>query len=375
MPRPIATVVLIPLALWSIACDKKSSPPPTAPSSAAAAAVTSIVIQGPSRIAPGDTVQFTAIATLSDRTTRNYTKDMRWGVSPKGVLTISETGEAVALARGEVHVFATLPSTGCGVSCSPQTVLLVVPPNTYRLTGKVMESGLPVQGATATVIGGSDSGLSSTTDYDGQYRLYGVAGSVQIKVAKPGYADIAKAVTVTADDVLDFPEARQVGAIPLVSGTYALTLQADNDCSAAPSAYNLPPLPPDGRQRRTYFVQVEQDGPSLSVSLPSPQFAAPSNHFSGRIHPGKVEFVFGDGYLYYGPENAITERLSATQVIAFEGFVRAERSGSALTGPLDGAIQMFETSESGLGRPYKLIGQCRAPNHRFTMAPSTGRLR
>ena len=360
------------VALSSVTCHKDSSPP-TAPSSAPAGAVTSIVIQGPSRIAPGETVQFTAIATLDDRTTRNYTKDVKWVGFPRDVLTISETGEVVALAPGDAHVFASVPS-GCASRCSGQTAVVVLPPNTYRLTGKVLESGLPVQGATATVIGGSDSRLSSTTDYDGQYRLYGVAGSVQITVAKSGYEDMAKAVTVTADDVLDFPEARQIGAIPLVSGTYALTLQADNDCSTAPSAYNLPPLPPEGRQRRTYSAQVAQEGPSLSVSLPPPQFAAPSNQFSGRIHPRTVEFVFGDGYLYYGPENAITERLSATQAISFEGLVHAERSGSALIGPLDGVIQLFEISDVGSGRPYRLIGQCRAPNHRFTMTPSTGRL-
>lgn len=316
-----------------------------------------------------------AIATFSDRTTRNYTNDVKWVGLPRDVLTISETGEVLALARGDAHVFAYIPS-GCGPGCSAETVVVVLPPNTYRLTGKVLESGLPVQGATASVIGGSDSGLSSTTDYEGQYRLYGVAGRVQIKVAKAGYVDIAKAVAVAADDVLDFPEARQIGAIALVSGAYALTLQADNDCSTAPSAYNVPPLPSDARQRRTYSAQVAQEGPSLSVSLPPPQFAAPSNHFSGRIHPGTVEFMFGDGYLYYGPENAVTERLSATQVISFEGFVRAERSGSALIGPLDGAIQVFEISDNGSGRPiHKLIGQCRAPNHRFTMTPSTGRLR
>lgn len=320
-------------------------------------------------------MQLTAIATFGDGTTRNYTRDVKWVGLPRDVLTISETGEAVALARGDAHVFASLPS-GCGVRCSGQAAVLVLPPNTYRLTGRVLESGLPVQGATATVIGGGDGGLSSMTDFDGQYRLYGVAGSAQIKVAKSGYEDMAKAITVTADDVLDFPEARQIGAIPLVSGTYGLTLQADNDCSTAPSAYNVPPLPSEVRQRRTYSAQVTQDGPSLSVSLPPPQFTAPSNHFSGRIHPGTVEFVFGDGYLYYGPDNGITERPSATQAISFEGFVHAERSGSALIGPLDGVIQVFEISDSGSGRPfYKLIGQCRAPNHRFRMTPSTGRLR
>jgi hypothetical protein len=255
-------------------------------------------------------------------------------------------------------------------------VVVVLPPNTFRLTGKVMESGLPVQGATASVIGGSDSSLSSTTDYQGQYTLYGVAGGVQIKVAKPGYEDIAKAVTVSADDVLDFPEARQIGSLPVASGTYAMTLEADHDCSTAPSAYNVPPLPPQARPRRTYSAQVAQDGPMLSVSMPPEQFPAPSNQFSGRIHPGRVEFVFGDGYLYYGPDNAVTERISATQAISFGGFIRAELVGSGFIGPLDGVIQLFELEDRGSGRPIpRLIGQCRAPNHRFTMTPSTGRLR
>jgi hypothetical protein len=331
------------------------------------------VIQGPSRIAPGDRVQFTAIATFADRTTRNYTNQVKWGGHPKDVVAISETGEALALARGDAHVYAYIPS-GCASRCSWDTVVTVLPPNTYRLTGKVLESGLPVQGATATVIGGSATGLSATTDYGGQYRLYGVAGGVQIKVAKPGYEDIAKTVTVSGDDVLDFPEARQIGSLPVASGTYVLTLEADHDCSTAPSAYNVPPLPPQARPRRTYSAQVAQDGPMLSVSMPPEQFPAPSNQFSGRIHPGSVEFVFGDGYLYYGPYNAITERLSATQAISFAGFIRAELVGSGFIGPLDGVIQMFEVSDGAIP-PYRLIGQCRAPNHRFTMTRSTAGLR
>jgi hypothetical protein len=114
----------------------------------------------------------------------------------------------------------------------------------------------------------------------------------------------------------------------------------------------------------------------LSVSMPPAQFPAPSNQFSGRIHPGRVEFVFGDGYLYYGPENAITERISATQAISFAGFIRADLVGSAFIGPLDGVIQVFELEDRGLGRLIpRIIGQCRAPNHRFTMTPSSGRLR
>jgi hypothetical protein len=91
----------MPVALSSIACHKNSSSAPTGPSSAPTGSVISIVIQGPSRIAPGETVQFTAFATFGDRTTRNYTKEVQWVAFPREVLTIRETGEAVALARGD----------------------------------------------------------------------------------------------------------------------------------------------------------------------------------------------------------------------------------------------------------------------------------
>ena len=70
MTKTIAAVVLMPVALSSIVCHKNSSSAPTGPSSAPTGSVISIVIQGPSRIAPGETVQFTAFATFGDRTTR-----------------------------------------------------------------------------------------------------------------------------------------------------------------------------------------------------------------------------------------------------------------------------------------------------------------
>ena len=381
MRKTIAVVVLIPLGLWSIVCNKRSSTAPSAPSSAPGAAIISIAIQGPSTIAPGERVQFTAIATFSDRTNRNYTKDVKWVSYPRDVLTISETGEAVAVTAGEASVSVDFPTSAapgaaCGAGCHAVTRVMVLPPNTYRLTGKVLESELPVQGATVAVVSGISSGVSSTSDYAGQYRLYGVVGAAQIKVTKPGYQDIVKDVIINANEVLDFPEARQIAGVPSMSGTYTLTLQADNDCSTAPSDFKVPPLPADARQRRTYTAQVAQEGPSLSVTLAAPQFAPPSHDFFGRIHPATLEFVFGDGYLGYGPDNGITERVSATQAITFEGYVHAERSGSALIGALDGEIQVFDVSDSGSGRPiYRLIGDCRAPNHRFTMTPSTGRLR
>ena len=53
--------------------------------------------------------------------------------------------------------------------------VIVVPTGTYRLTGKVLESGLPVQGALVKITSGQGSGLSRSTGFAGDYQFYGVA--------------------------------------------------------------------------------------------------------------------------------------------------------------------------------------------------------
>jgi hypothetical protein len=248
----------------------------------------------------------------------------------------------------------------------------VLPPNTYRLTGKVLESGLGVSGATVAVLSGVGAGSSATTGYDGQYHLYGVAGTVQIKVTKAGYVDIVKTFDVFQNEVLDFPEARQSAGMPTITGPYIVSLQLDPGCPTVATDPRILPVPAELRQPRLYAAQVTQDGPSLTVTLTDPTFAPRSNKFSGRIEPDAINFSLGDGYVGYGPDDAITERISSSLELSWEGVVRAARSGSAIVGRLDGWVQVFDPS-----RPFvaQLIGECNAPNNLFSMKPTSGTLR
>jgi hypothetical protein len=363
--RPITcAAAAAALIAFLVACHGSATSPTGG--SSTTAAVTALSITGPDRIAPGESVSFTATATLSDRTTQDYTRKVAWSSYPSGVLTMSrDTGQATGQTPGDAFVTANLVSS-VGVCCHATVTALVLSPNTYRLTGKVLESGLSLYGAAVTVVSGVGSGLSTTTDYDGQYRLYGVSGTVQVRVSKPGYTDIVKSIDVFQNDVLDFPEARQTAVLPSMGGAYTLTLQADPGCpTVAPDPRTLV-LPLELRQPRNYAAQVVQDGASLVVTLPGHEFVAPSNRFSGRIMPDGIEFQFGDGYIGYGPDDAITEHISSTQALSFEGAVHAVRSGSTLIGRLDGDVQAFEIHAF-----YMVIGHCQSANHLFTMTVST----
>ena len=244
--------------------------------------------------------------------------------------------------------------------------MTVLPPNTFRLTGKVLESGLPVQGATVAVLSGVGVGLSTTTDWEGSYRLYGVAGSIQIKFSKPGYADIVKPFTSTQNDVLDFPEAHQTAAIPSLAGTYTLTLTADSGCPSS-ATRGAAALPDDFRQPRSYAVSVTQDGPALTVTLTDPAIMPKENHFTGRFAPDSFEFQIGWGYFGYGLDDGVAEQVSSTQWFVFGGQMHAQRSGNAINARLDGALEVY--TPSGLNN-YTLASQCVASNNQMTLTPA-----
>jgi hypothetical protein len=321
----------------------------------------SLKIGGPGAIAPGQTMSFTATGSMSNGTTQDYTLKVVWSASPASVLTIKrDSGEATALTAGDVTIQATY--TGAISCCQATIAMTVLPPNTYRLTGKALESGLPVQGATITVQSGVGAGLSTTTDSNGAYRLYGVAGAIQVRFSKPGYVDIIKTFTAAQNDVLDFPEATQAAAIPSLAGTYTLTLTADPACPTV-TTNRVAPLPDDFRQPRTYAASLTQDGPSVTVTLTGADIVPGQNQFTGRVEPGAIEFQIGTySSYYYTLFNLIAERLSATQQFEFGGQIHAQRSNGAITGRLDGTIEVVTSGPGGTS------AQCVAPNNQVTLA-------
>jgi hypothetical protein len=362
MRKGAATAGVGVVIALTIACDRSATAP--SPQASPRTSISGLAIRGPERLAPGETARFTAIATLSDGSTQDDTQKMAWTAHPEDVLAIGRaTGEATAGQAGDAMIWA----HSAGYCCPVRIAVLVLPPNTYRLTGQVRESGLAVPAATVTVVSGIGSGLSVNTDYDGQYRLYGVVGALRLRVSKPGYVELIKDVTASRNDVLDFPEARQTEAVPSMSGSYSLTLQPDPDCAVPSTDPRNRQLPADMQQARSYTVQVTQEGPRLLVTAAAPSFLPPSDRFEGRVTPDGVELLLGDGYLGYGPDNAFTAHFSPTQALSYEGQVYATRVGSSMVGRLDGEIQLFEKSTF-----YRPIGHCRAGNHRFSMSAITG---
>jgi hypothetical protein len=336
---------------------------PTGTPNGKAVSMVALKIIPPDSIAPGQTVSFVATASMSDGTTQDYTQKVAWSALPNSVLSITrDTGVATALTAGDVTISAVFQTLPC---CQAQIMRTVLPPNTYRLTGKALESGFPVQGAAIAVLSGVGAGLSATTDSDGAYRLFGVAGPIQIKFSKPGYDEIVKPFTATQNDVLDFPEAHQTAPMPSLTGTYTLTLTADPACPTIPSK-SVAALPDDFRQPRSYAVSVTQDGPGLTVTLTGSAIMTGENQFTGRVEPDAIGFQIGWGYFGYGLKDGVAEQVSSSQWFVFGGNVYAQRSGSAMTGQLNGALEIYTPSSP---TSYTLGAQCVASNNTMALTP------
>jgi hypothetical protein len=299
---------------------------------------------------------------MSDGSSADFTRKVTWTAAPTSVLTISGTGQATGQGVGDATIRATMPSVAAIVS------VLVLPPDTYRLVGRVFESGLPVANASVMVLSGVGAGLSATTDSNGQYRLYGVAGAIQVRVSKAGYDDLVKPFTAVQNDVLDFPEAHQTAAIPSLAGTYTLTLTADPACATYRSGATAA-LPADFLQPRTYGASVTQNGPALSVTLTDAAIVPQENHFTGRSEPDSIEFTIGSpgyyGYFGYSLGDGVAEQVSATQTFVFGGQLQGHRSGTAIIGGLSGPLEIYTPST----RNYTLTAQCIASNSQVTLTP------
>jgi hypothetical protein len=362
MNTPVTRLVVMAMAAFGVAaaCGKSSTPTPTSPSSPTGVA-TRISISGPTNAAPGETVAYTATAAMSDGSQQDYTRKVSWSSGPSNVVSINrDTGQATGGVAGEAQVSASAPpSSFTSHSLFATLTVLVLPPNTYRLTGKVLESGIAVMDAIVTVTAGTGAGQSAKTSYDGGYRLYGVAGPVEITVSKSGYDTITKAFTVTDSGVLDFPDARQTNGFPVLAGTYTLTITPDANCR--PQG-NLAPMPPDLLRPRSYPAVMMQNGPEVLVKLSDGAVSPQSDHFLGRIQPSGVDFSIGDGYIGYGPDDGLSVRVSQTNVLSYSGAVHATRSGSTISGWFQGEVDLYELTTF-----YRLVGGCRMDTHSLTL--------
>ena len=172
----------------------------------------SIRIDGPFGLAPGGTAQYTVTGQFSNGPPRDVTGTSTWRSSDGEVLSIAPNGGATAGKPGQV----VLAAENSNRRASIDVVVLI--PGTFRLTGTVRDAGTPVADATVDLLDGSRAVMSTGTDGTGMYRLFGVAGTVEVRASKPGYLATVNRLTVDDNASSDFVLAPDP-QVPDVRGT------------------------------------------------------------------------------------------------------------------------------------------------------------
>ena len=337
-----------------VACGGET-PSPTRPNTT----IVRIDIAGPSSVAPGTSAQFTATGRQVDGATRDATSEVNWVSSDRNVLTASSGGRFNGVAAGDARVFANL----AGANATKEVV--VVPSGTFRLAGLVTEADAvasPIVDATVSVVGGSGSGLSTTTGSDGRYRLYGVGGDVRVRVSKDGYEPFDQPHQVV-DHAIVNAQLRLVTPRRDLSGIYTLTVAAADDCRLDLS---------EQLRVRNYTAAVTMTGNQLDVRLEGAMFAVSKSGrgsgFRGLSEPNGILFTLtaynADGYFYYNVNYGdMVEQLTDTSFLIVSGRVTAVESASGFGGTLDGAMTVY----SGVLSYYpKVAMECKSSNHRIT---------
>jgi hypothetical protein len=299
--------------------------------------VTKLSLSGPASVAPGATAQFAALATFSDGSSRDVTGDAAWFMpdTTSGIAALVGSGLVQGRSIGEATLRATssVPNTG-----DPSSVVdvIVTPSGTVRIAGFVTTAGsfAPVAGAEVAVTSGQAMGLTTSTNWEGRYALFGIAGPTTFSVSKAGYGTEHRSVGGTTHEVLNV--GLTPGALASVAGTYTVTMEADPACRAA--------LPEPARLR-TYQAALTQNVARVSFKLSGASFVV--DEFEGSAEPNEVRFVLVDywGYYWNGtPFPSVVETVSSNPWIQLvpSGRARLSVTPDGLAGELAGAIETFD---------------------------------
>jgi hypothetical protein len=342
---------------------------PTGPSDTGMAlwrtGITRLQIEGPRVVAPGDRVRFTAIATLLDVSTRDVSAEAAWLSTRSSVLSVGPGGAATAIQAGDTHL-----SVQVGVTIATMEVI-VVPKGTYRLVGRVSEAGTasaPVAAARIEVAGGPSAGLSTETDEDGRYGLYGVAGETQLRVTRPGYAPLVRNLVVADHQVLDLDLAL-LRPREDFSGRYALTLAAAETCR--------PQLPAEAWIRH-YAAELVQNVAELDVKLAGATFVlngqSKGGGFRGRIEADYLVFQLdeyqtrGSYSYYYRQYPHVVEQIGASTYLVAAGTAVLTGSPQRLDGTLNGVVEIYRSDLRLPSWPQPPAASCRSEAHRLTLS-------
>jgi hypothetical protein len=338
------------------------SPPPSAPPSLPpappAVTVTAVRIEGPASVAPGAFASFRFIATRSDGTTADVTAQSTWTTSNSSVLAIESPGTVRGNGRGEAALHARNISLQPGQFQSWHVYVMVLENGTFRVTGRVHESGAGLPGTRVEVVSGTGTGLTATTGSGGSYALYGVAGEVRIDATLEGFDRASRTVTVTENTSADITMRPTVAPTDL-NGTWTMTLTASAGCA--------PPFPEDARTR-SYTAAIEQSGTALKLDLTAPKLS--TYRMDGIVIDRNLTlYLPSDDFYYpfYGIRYySLVEELAPARFLAVAGTARGQRNGNSVTGTLSGEFALYGTGNSTSVSRRQV--SCNRDDHAFSLS-------
>ncbi len=374
--RIIAVVGLLGLVTT---CGRESPlPVPTTPEPT----IVALTISGPGvagvmfgslGMQPGQSNQFSATVSLSDKTSRDVTGTAVWSTSNASVFSLTG-GLVTAMTAGEGDIRVNYQGRSAGLH------IVSLPTGTGILAGTVKEASFPIAGATIAVVGGPMAGRSAVSDGSGFYRLYGVVGDLQIRASRDGYLALTKQVTVMPfstprrDQTLDF-DLNSASRVLALAGSYRVSLRASSTCGAK--------LPADAMVR-DYVATVTQDGSRLTIVLSGADFAVGStgvisNRFGGRAKADSVELTLGNlsyYYYYYYDSWGFVERLTRPQIgawgfsqttyLSVAGTAAGPATQSTISATLNGTLALDEAPGGFFGQ-RKRLSSCSARDHQLVL--------
>ena len=299
-------------------------------SATAPAILMSISISGPQEIAPGATAQFTLNGTYSDGSTKDVSGSASWNTFPTNILRSAGGGRVEALAGGDAQIFVNFDRrfTSTGV--------LVIPPGTFKVSGRVTDSSGAIENVEVRVLSGTGAGLAAKTDFGGNYALYGVAGDVRLSASASGYVTQEIGETITSHTSRNFALTTSSTSVD-VSGQWTMTFRTSSACSSNWSA--------EARQREI-TAAITQQGTRLTVRFMGPTLVPNfgSGTTQGRIAGTafSMTLFFDDYYVIY----SLMERFNPTEWVGIRGSFEgvANSPATVVDGTFTGSFDYYVTA-------------------------------
>lgn len=298
--------------------------PPPPPQQGPVLSVVNVDLTGETTFAPGTTQQMTMTAIRSDASREDVTATTQWSTSTGSILSVVGPGRYQANRTGDGSVSARFGTffRGRGV--------VIVPDGTFRVTGRVFETGTPtalISGAQVLVRDRDAIGPHAETDIGGFFRLYGVRPESDFIVTRTGYRETIKGVKIDRHTSVDV-EMGLAGPRLELSGVYTVTFTFD----ACTNNYR------SELRQRTYKAELVQSGSNVEVRFVEPEFAVNTINrgasIPGRVDPTGFTLQATTGfyyYYYYGPSSYpnLVERLtdSTRLVVSGTGTMRPSANG------------------------------------------------